>query len=192
MKFVPKGQVNNILAVVQIMAWHRPDDKPLSEPMMVSLLTHIICVTRRQWINNGDGWTFVLCSQKGVTQNWFASSDNSDINAATDLIILGDCKIIGRCSLQWRHNGRDCVSNHQLLECLLSRLFRHTSTKTSKLRVTGLCEGKSPETGEFLAQRASNAENVSIWCGRHVEVKLAWLWLDRTVFCSQLGSFTSD
>ena len=39
--------------------------------------------------------------------------------------------------------------------------------KTSKLRVTGLCVGKSPVTGEFPAQKASNAENVSIWWRRH-------------------------
>ena len=39
--------------------------------------------------------------------------------------------------------------------------------KTSKLRVTGLCAGNSPETGEFPAQRASNAENVSIWWRHH-------------------------
>ena len=49
LKFVPKGPINNIPALVQIMAWHRPGDKPLSEPMMVSLLTHI-CVTRPQWV----------------------------------------------------------------------------------------------------------------------------------------------
>ena len=47
--FVPKGQINNIPALIQIMAWRRPGDKPLSEPMMVSLLTHI-CVTRPQWV----------------------------------------------------------------------------------------------------------------------------------------------
>ena len=41
MKFVPKGLINNISVLVQIMAWHRPGNKPLSEPMMVSLLTHI-------------------------------------------------------------------------------------------------------------------------------------------------------
>ena len=41
LKFVPKGPVNNIPALVQIMAWHRPCDKPLSELMMVSLLRHI-------------------------------------------------------------------------------------------------------------------------------------------------------
>ena len=50
LKFVPKVRINYIPALVQIMAWHRPGDKPLSEPMMVSLLTHI-CVTRPQWVN---------------------------------------------------------------------------------------------------------------------------------------------
>ena len=49
LKFVPKGLINNILTLVQIMAWRRPGDKPLSEPMMVNLLTHI-CVTRPQWV----------------------------------------------------------------------------------------------------------------------------------------------
>ena len=52
LKFVPKGPINNIPALVQIMAWRRPGDKPLSESMMVSLPTHI-CVTRPQWVNSG-------------------------------------------------------------------------------------------------------------------------------------------
>ena len=47
LKFVPKGPINNIPALVQIMAWRRSGDKPLSEPVIVSLLTHI-CVTRPQ------------------------------------------------------------------------------------------------------------------------------------------------
>ena len=51
LKFVPKGPINNIPALVQIMAWCRPGDKPLSESMMVSLPTHI-CVTRPQWVKN--------------------------------------------------------------------------------------------------------------------------------------------
>ena len=50
LKIVPRGPINNIAALVQIMAWRRPGDKPLSEPMMVYLLTHI-CVTRPQWVN---------------------------------------------------------------------------------------------------------------------------------------------
>ena len=40
LKFAPKGPINNILALVQITAWHHPGDKPLSEPMMVSLSTN--------------------------------------------------------------------------------------------------------------------------------------------------------
>ena len=47
-------------------------------------------------------------------------------------------------SLRWRHNDHDGVSNHQPHGCLLNRLFRRRSNKTSKLRVTGLCVGNSP------------------------------------------------
>ena len=70
-------------------------------------------------------------------------------------------------SLLWLHNGRDSVSNHQPHDCLLNRLFRRRSKKTSKLRVAGLCAGNSPGTGEFSAQMASYAENVSIWWRHH-------------------------
>ena len=51
LKFVHKGLINNIPALVLIMAWCRPGDKPLSEPMLVTSLTHI-CVTRPQWVNS--------------------------------------------------------------------------------------------------------------------------------------------
>ena len=71
-------------------------------------------------------------------------------------------------SLQWRHNGLDSVFNHRRLDSLLKRLFRRKSKKTSQLRVTGICDGNSPVAGEFLSQRASNAENVSIWWRHHV------------------------
>ena len=50
LKYVPKCFINNNPALVQMMAWRRPGDKPLSEPMMVSLPTHI-CVIRPQWVN---------------------------------------------------------------------------------------------------------------------------------------------
>ena len=65
------------------------------------------------------------------------------------------------------HYSDECDSNHQPQDCLLNRLFRHRSKKTSKLRVTGLCEGNSPVIGEFPTQRTSNAENVSIWWRHH-------------------------
>ena len=70
-------------------------------------------------------------------------------------------------TVQWRHYGRDSVSNHQPQDYLLNRLFRRTSKKTSKFRVTGLYVGDSPVTGEFPAQMASNAQNVSIWWRYH-------------------------
>ena len=76
----------------------------------------------------------------------------------------------GGISLQWRHNGCDGVSNHQPHDYLLNRLFGRRSTKTSKLRVIGLCAGNSPGTGEFPAQMASNAENVSIWWHHHFDI----------------------
>ena len=70
-------------------------------------------------------------------------------------------------SLHRRNNGRDGVSNHQPHDCLLHRLLGRRSKKTSKLCVTGLCVGNSPVTGEFPTQRASKAENVSIWWRHH-------------------------
>ena len=70
-------------------------------------------------------------------------------------------------TLQWRHDKVDGVSNHQPHDCLLNGLFRRRSKKTSELRVTGLCAGNSPVTGEFPAKMASNAENVSIWWHHH-------------------------
>ena len=75
LKFVPKRLINNIPALVQIMAWHRPGDKPLSEPMMVSLPTHI-CVTRPQWVNIG----FYLNMQDPSLQpNFMAAIQNKEL-----------------------------------------------------------------------------------------------------------------
>ena len=55
LKFVAKVRINNVPPLVQIMAWRRPGDKPLSEPMMVSLLMHI-CVTQPQWVKSLAPW----------------------------------------------------------------------------------------------------------------------------------------
>ena len=76
-KFVPKGPINNIPALVQIMAWRRTGDKPLSEPMMVRLPTHI-CVIRPQWVNE---WY-------NATQNW---RKNKSTTLFADQIHTYDC-----------------------------------------------------------------------------------------------------
>ena len=65
------------------------------------------------------------------------------------------------------HNGRDGVSNHQSHHYSTAGLFRRRPKKISKLRVTVRGAGNSPVTGEFAAQRASNAENVSLWWRHH-------------------------
>ena len=80
--------------------------------------------------------------------------------------------------LQWRHNERDRVSNDRHLDCFLNHLLRRRSKKTSKLRVTGLCEGNWPITGEFPAQRAIDAKNVSIWWSHRFHLMTSsWPWL---------------
>ena len=90
-------------------------------------------------------------------------------------------------TLGWRHNGLDSVSNHQPHDCLLNHSFGRRSKKTSKLRITGLCVRNSPVTGEFPAQMARNAENVSIWWRHHgVRLYLGWripglAWITFTV-----------
>ena len=87
---------------------------------------------------------------------------------------------------RWRHNDHAGVSNHQPHGCLLNRLFRRKSKKTSKLRVTGLCAGNSPGTGEFPAQMASYAKNVSIWWRHHALRRstrwLLWVWYSLAFF----------
>ena len=70
-------------------------------------------------------------------------------------------------TLRERHNERYGVSNHRRIDCLLKRLFRHRSQKTSKVSVASLCEGNSPVNVWFPSQRASNADNVFIWWRHH-------------------------
>ena len=105
-------------------------------------------------------------------------------------------------TLEWRHNGRDSVSNHQPHDCFLNRLFRRRSKKISKLRVTGLCAGNSPVTGGFPAQMASNTENVSIiWWRHHEPPHLSYIvkgpgyhhpWYTDVVFPGYSGLNTSS
>ena len=70
LKFVPKGPINNIPALLQIMAWRRSGDKPLSEPMTVRLLTHI-CVTRPQGFSNMDfDWLATVLPANQMSGAW--------------------------------------------------------------------------------------------------------------------------
>ena len=78
LKLVPKSPINNISALVQIMAWRQPGGKPLSEPMLVRLPTHI-CVTRSQWVNyiqfHNGAWHGLQC-----VNTWFKNYQGIDIS----------------------------------------------------------------------------------------------------------------
>ena len=110
-------------------------------------------------------WTINL-KKKWSSCRWFDTPWRNGHHVAGDIFKRIQCK--SSYSLQWRHNERDSVSNHQPYDCLFNCLFRRRSKKTSKLRATGLCMGNSPVTSEFPTQRASNAENISIWWRHHV------------------------
>ena len=94
---------------------------------------------------------YILCTDIMLPYVWCSDTPTMDLRNLHN-------------SLHWRHNDHDCVSNHQPHGCLLNRLLRRRSKKTSKLRVTGLFTG----AGEFPAQRASYAKNVSVSCRHHV------------------------
>ena len=77
-------------------------------------------------------------------------------------------ELINLYTLQWRHNERLGLSNHRHHDCLLNRLFRLRWKKSSKLTVTGLCEGNPLVNNGLPSQRARYAENVFIWWRHHV------------------------
>ena len=97
----------------------------------------------------------------------------SHAKATTSHNLFCDVIIFPSNTLQWHHRGPDGFSNRQPHACLLSRIFRRRSMKSSKQSVTGLFVGNSPVTGEFPAQMASYAENVSIGWRHHGYLLLA-------------------
>ena len=114
LKFVPRGPINNIPSLVQIMAWRRPGDKPLSEPMMVSLPTHI-CVTRPQWVK----W------------NKLQPLDFNKKNHGSTIIVISNNNHT-HCQLQWIRNDPhfdgevpDCFSRANTL----SQWFNYPGVK---------------------------------------------------------------
>ena len=120
------------------------------EPNENVYVQQVIIQLQLTWPSQGSNWIMTFLSL--MFNSFVRVSDSSD-----------------GLTVRWCHNGRDSVSNHQPRGCLLNRLFIRRSRKTSKLRVTGLYAGNSPATGEFPAQMACNAKNVSIWW-RHHEV----------------------
>ena len=125
------------------------------------LLCNFNFLPLERWSCNLEITTYKLILRIGIFSiscrmalMWFTADQDFCCHMAS--LGVNDLKVKGPVTLQWRHNGSDGVSNHQPHDCLFNRLFSHRSKKTSKLRVTGLCAGNSPVTGEFPAQTASN------------------------------------
>ena len=96
--FVPKGPINNIPTLVQVMARRHPGDKPLSEPMMVSLSTHI-CVTRPQWVKV-LAWSWIA--------QWVCEWDCSEVDL---LLINSFCAGICILYISQHWDGRGTWNN---------------------------------------------------------------------------------
>ena len=120
-------------------------------------------ITRNIKMTHWKSWIHLLyvVQKTKAYITFLISEDRNDIPCISYLehpILTSHDAFNQNHSLQWRHNGCNGISNHQPHDCLLNRLFRRRSKKTWKLRVTGICEGNSPVTGEFPAQKANNAE----------------------------------
>ena len=122
---------------------HRLQRKPLvSDPG----IHHSTCVTHVPWCMSGsliwDGGetfpAFPVHAQPSILRIWLEAHDMERLSASLSFC-EGIPQVTSRFSspLRWRHNVRDSVSNHQPHDCLLNRLFRRRSKKTSKVRVTG-------------------------------------------------------
>ena len=134
-KFVRKGSINNIPALVQIMAWRRPGDKPLSGPMMVRLPTHA-CVTQPQWIKPHLWFSSMLIYRllttfihiqvlrqrsktlvKIVAAVGLVKNDIKS-NVKKDLLIKIDCAGYSLSHYQYCIIS-DCIALHLLLYCIV-------------------------------------------------------------------------
>ena len=110
------------------------------------------------------------------TQNAWLHASETSVYVSPQCVLLSSSTGVLKnglyVTLLCRHNELNVVSNLRSLDGLLDRLLRRKSKKTWKLRVTGLCAGNSLLSGEFLSQRASNAENIPI-----VDILFVMVWL---------------
>ena len=196
LKFVPKGPINNIPALVQIMAWRRPGDKPLSEPMMVNLPTHI-CVSRPQWVKKLRRLhETTQIDRLGLAQGWRLIEDIVDKMNNTNICqhnsMLKDiCQQLCVLALSSQLTQWTLDKIAEILHIVCQKNFsifwfsEHycdvimgevVSQITSLAIVYSIVYSDADQRKhqssaslafEFPAQKASNAENVSIWWRHH-------------------------
>ena len=123
-----------------------------------------------KYITGSHQWLTILPKQKTVCiflTIWYNSIPNRVCHKQAGLSVP-HWNVPSSASLHWRHNDHHGVSNHQPHGCLLNRLFRCRSGKTSKLRVTGLCVGNSPGLVNSPHKGPVTRKNVSIWWRHHI------------------------
>ena len=187
--FVPKAPINNIPALVQIMAWRRPGDKPLSKPMMVSLLTHI-CVTWPQWVNSRRPSDAYICqltvpslvqimgcrlfgdtplSEPMMVYCQFDPKERVSMKFHLNFKSFHSRKCIWRCRLQkW---WTSCLS----LNVLNQELVHSSPTRLELLH--------GPSSTRFAISQWETAllcNGVSHWLGANLESALMYIYQTRT------------
>ena len=116
LKFVPKGPINNIPALVQIMAWRRTGNKPLSEPMMTQFNNAYACVTRPQWVNiatvsppifySNSNWMEISCCCSSDPDHHMATTFSRQDNVAVmSSQQIHDIMINVIIISKWRYSG---------------------------------------------------------------------------------------
>ena len=136
-----------------------------------------VCATRPHWwlVNFGPGNGLVPPGTMSYKAH-IKDSHGMGVFVSTLRCVLQSYYMY---ALQWRHNGRDGVSNDQPPSRLLNRLFRYRSRKTSKLRITGLCAGNSPVTDEHMLRIKFTVTSC--------EIALGWMPLSTLEDKSTLG-----
>ena len=146
-----------------------PVNSPHKGQWRGALIFSLICAWTNDWVNNSEAgnlrrhrahYDVTVMVQPELTIKTMAVIFYSS-QLTSYLFYLMSITITSKWA-RWH-------SNRRRLGCLLNHLFRRKLKKTSKFRVTGLCEGNPPVTDGFPSQRASNAEDVSIWWRHHDE-----------------------
>ena len=125
---------------------------------------------------------FMFCLILSWTNSWVNNRDAGDLRhhhahydvtvmtsyLRVKMVVIDALASAMRPATYDNHSLKSYCKLKKMASIVRTAFFRRRSKKTWKLRVTGLCAGNSPGTGEFPAQMASNAENVSIWWRHHV------------------------
>ena len=164
MKFVPNVQINDIPALVQIMAWRRPGDKPLSEPMMVSLLTHI-CVTRPQW---GKPWCQLdFFTVEILSQPTMVSKHSLMDRWGQNLFLFGQNQSKARQRRDYPITA--AITNNSIISCY--QCSKWYSTGWSYVSITKFIKTLYIQVILFASQRILTKECLMI-CDSRVFIKL--------------------